>query len=82
MVNQTPKTMEQFCCYVCGMMSEDQDEITIHMNKVHNIKVEDKIVNQKYCPQGGKEEEFVSTSVKSFPIWISWLKIQPILKQC
>ena len=41
--------MEQFSCHVCGMISKDPDEVNIHMNQGHSIKLEVEMVNKKFC---------------------------------
>ena len=40
--------MDQFQCFVCGVISVDQDKVSTHMSKDHSIKVEEDIVSRKY----------------------------------
>ena len=44
--------MELFKCYMCSLVSEDQNKVKVHMKLAHNMKVEDDdmLVEKLMCP--------------------------------
>ena len=55
--------MGQFQCYICEMTMDDEVKTKSHMEQMHNIKVEEEIVTQKYsCSHCS----FTSTKMNDF----------------
>ena len=40
--------MDKFQCFECGMMTNNPDKVKEHMNKSHNLKVEEDLLSRKF----------------------------------